>query len=142
MAVARRLSVPFTTVFPAGAYLVGAIEEVADFDAPKREDGTRPQVRDKDTGQRVWSVPVLDADPDAGKKDKTITVKVLADVHPVVPANDTPFPFTPVEFEGLQLTAYVDENGPRPRLAWSFRATGLVAPGKSRPGAGTGKGGE
>ena len=128
MALARRIALSFEDVFPAGAYVVGDVEEVADFDAPKREDGSRPQARDKDTGLRVWSVPVLDADPEAGKKDKTINVKVLADVHPVMPDNPTAFPFTPVEFEGLTATAYVDDNGARPRLAWSFRATGLVAP--------------
>lgn len=140
MAVARRMPVSFHSVFPAGAYLVGPIEAVADFDAPKREDGSRPQARDKETGQLVWSVPVLDADPEAGKKDKTLNVKVLADVHPVTPENTTPFPFTPVEFEGLQLTAYVEETGQgRSRVAWSIRATDVIAP-KSRAAAG--KGGE
>lgn len=139
MAVARRMPVSFPTVFPAGAYLVGPPEAVADFDAPKREDGTRPQARDKETSQLVWSVPVLDADPEAGKKDKTVSVKVLADHHPVMPENTSGFPFTPIEFEGLMLTPYVDENGPRPRLAWSIRATGIIAP---KAPAAAGKGGE
>lgn len=128
MALSRRISVSFPSVFPAGAFLVGEVEAVADFDAPKRADGTRPQAVDKDTGLRVWSVPVLDADPEAGKKDKTVSVKILAQVQPVPPKNETPFPFTPVAFEGLTVTPYVDDNGPRPRLAWSFRATGLSAP--------------
>lgn len=129
MALARRIPVSFDAVFPAGAFLVGQVEAVADFDAPRSADGARPQATDKDTGLRVWSVPVLDADPDAGKRDKTVTVKVLAPVQPVPPSNDSGFPFTPVAFEGMTATPYMDENGARPRLAWSFRATALVAPG-------------
>lgn len=129
MALGRRIPVSFASVFPSGAFLVGEVEPVADFDAPRNGEGGRPQAVDKDSGLRVWSVPVLDADPEAGKRDKTVTVKVLASVQPVPPKNETPFPFTPVAFEGLTVTPYVDDNGPRPRLAWSFRATGIVAAG-------------
>lgn len=128
MAMQRRIPVAFTDVFPHGAFLVGEVEAVADFDAPRSGEGGRPQAVDKDTGLRVWSVPVLDADPAAGKREKTVSVKLLASVQPVPPANETPFPFTPVAFEGLTVTPYVDDNGPRPRLAWSLRATGLAAP--------------
>ena len=135
MALQRRIKVEFGDVFPSGSYLVGEVEPVADFDAPRTGEGGRPQAVDKDTGLRVWSVPVLDADPLAGKKDKTITVKVLAPQQPVPPHNDTPFPFTPVAFEGLTVTPYVDDNGPRPRLAWSFRATGLLPAGSGSSGS-------
>lgn len=132
MAIARRIQVSFADVFPAGAFLVGEVEPVTDFNAPQRSDGTRPQQLDKDNGLPVWSVPVLDADPEAGKRDKTVTVKVSAAHQPVPPTNSTPFPFTPVEFAGLTITAWVDDNGPRPRLAWSIRATDLIAPGTAR----------
>ena len=131
MAMQRRIRVQFGDMFPAGAYLVGEVTAVGDFDAEKRADGSRPQTRDKDTGQLVWSVPVLDADPEAGKKDKTVTVKVSAPVQPVPPANDSGFPFTPIEFTGLTATAYVDDNGQRARLAWSLRADGICAPGQA-----------
>lgn len=134
MAMQKRMPVGHGDVFPAGAYLVGVVEAVADFNAPAREDGSRPQARDKDTGLLVWSVPVLDADELAGKREKTVTVKVLAEVAPVPPKNETPFPFTPVEFVGLTALAYIDDSGNRPRIAWSYRAEGLTAPGKpSRP---------
>lgn len=135
MALARRIPVSFTSVFPAGAFLVGEVEPVADFDAPRAGDGARPQAVDKDTGLRVWVVPVLDADRLAAKKEKTISIKILAPVQPVPPKNQTGFPFTPVAFDGLTVTPYVDDNGPRARLAWSFRATGLL-PVAAGPAAG------
>ena len=131
MAMQRRIPVAFCDVFPHGAFLVGEVEAVADFDAPRSGEGGRPQAVDKDTGLRVWSVPVLDADPEASKRDKTVTVKVAAAHQPVPPENKTPFPFRPVEFVGLTITAWVDDNGPRARLAWSLRAEGLCGPGES-----------
>jgi hypothetical protein len=135
MAMQRRLKVQFGDVFPVGAFLVGEVEPVLDFDAPKRADGVRPQAMDKESGLPVWSVPVLDADPEAGKKEKTAVVKFSARVRPVPPRNDTPFPFTPVEFTGLTATAYVDDNGQYPRLAWSLRADGMCAPGQAGKGS-------
>lgn len=131
MAVQRRIKIGFADVFPAGAFLVGDVEAVADFNAAPRADGSRPQQHDKESGLPVWSVPVLDADPEAGKRDKTVTVKVSAPHQPVPPENKTPFPFTPVEFVGLTITPWVDDNGPRPRLAWSLRADGLCGTGES-----------
>lgn len=131
MAVQRRIKVGFADVFPAGAFLVGEVEAVTDFNAGPRADGSRPQQLDKESGLPVWSVPVLDADPEASKRDKTVTVKVAAAHQPVPPENKTPFPFRPVEFVGLTITAWVDDNGPRARLAWSLRAEGLCGPGES-----------
>jgi hypothetical protein len=50
-----------------------------------------------------------------------VSIKILADVQPVPPVG----PFQPVEFENLTVTPYVGNNN---RLAYSFRATALVAP--------------
>ena len=135
MAMQKRFPVQMQDVFPLGAFLKGEVEAVTNFQAEKREDGSRPQQVDKDTGLLMWQVQVLDADPEAGKKDTAVSVKIAAPVQPVPPHNDTPFPFTPVEFEGLTALAWVDDSGPRPRVAWSFRASGLKAPsadGKGR----------
>ena len=50
------------------------------------------------------------------------------------PENKTSFPWTPVEFVGLTALAWIDDNGPRPRIAWSFRAEEMVEPGtRARP---------
>ncbi|WP_125773141.1 plasmid replication, integration and excision activator [Antribacter gilvus] len=131
MAMQKRFVVGHEDVFPKGAFLKGEVEPVLDFQAEKKADGSRPQQRDKETGLLLWQVVVLDADEEAGKKDTAVTVKIAAPHQPVPPQNKTPFPWTPVEFIGLSALPYVDDNGNRPRLAWSFRAEGLCAPGES-----------
>ncbi|MDN5893289.1 MAG: plasmid replication, integration and excision activator [Nocardioides sp.] len=140
MAMQKRFKVQHGDVFPAGAFLKGAVEPVMDFNAEKRADGSRPQATDKDTGLLMWQAIVLDADEEAGKKDTALSVKFAAKVQPVPPENKTPFPWTPIEFVGLTALAYVDDSGNgRPRIAWSFRAEEMVAPGeagKSTGGAG------
>ncbi|WP_409483036.1 plasmid replication, integration and excision activator [Arsenicicoccus dermatophilus] len=133
----KRFSVQHSDVFPAGAFLTGEVEAVLDFNAPKRADGSRVQQTCKNTGLPLWSVQVVDADPEAGKRDKTVTVKIAAKVQPVPPVNDTPFPFTPVEFVGLTALPWVDDSGGRARLAWSFKAAHMTAPGQAgKAGAG------
>ncbi|WP_346007687.1 plasmid replication, integration and excision activator [Janibacter terrae] len=139
MAVSRRMEVVFGSVFPNGAYLVGDVEPVGDFNQDARPDGTRPQQTDPETGELVWTVPVLDADPEARKNEKTINVKISARQQPVPPANPGDLPFVPVEFEGLTLTPWIDDNGVRPKLAWSFRAKSMTAPGKPSKSSGAGR---
>lgn len=115
------------SVFPAGAFLVGQVEPVWNFDkAVQRSDGSRPQQLDKDTGQLMWQVPVLDMDPGAGNRDKTVVVKLVSAQQPVPPANKGNLPITPVVFEGLSITPWVDDSGQRPRLMYSIRATGFA----------------
>ena len=58
-----------------------------------------------------------------------MSVKFAAKQQPVPPENKSGMPWTPVEFVGLTALAWIDDNGPRARLAWSFRAEGMVAPG-------------
>lgn len=138
MAIQRRVQVEHASVFPAGAFLKGAVEPVFDFNAPQREDGTRPQQTDRETGQLVWQVIVIDADEDASKKDTAVTVKFVAPHRPVPPENKSPLPWTPVEFVGLTALPYIDASGPKPRVAWSFRADGMTAPGGAGRGAANG----
>lgn len=126
----RRFGVRHQDVFPKGAYLRGKVEPVVDFQAEKRPDGSRPQAKDVDrngqgTGLPVWQVEVIDGDEDARKRDAVVTVRIVAEHQPVPPANKSGLPWTPVEFTGLSALPYVDDNGARPRLAWSFRAEGF-----------------
>ena len=60
---------------------------------------------------------------------KGVAVKILADVQPVPPTGGM---FEPVEFENLMVTPYANDKG---RMAFSFRATAIVAPrgGKAAP---------
>lgn len=132
MAVQRRIKLGHADVFPSGAFVKGVVEPVMDFNGEKRPDGSRPQAFDKETQIPVWQVIVLDADDEAGKRETALTIRFVSATAPTMPVNDTPFPWTPVEFVGLTGLPYVDDNGNRPRLAWSFRADGMTTPGKAR----------
>ncbi|MGY0387103.1 plasmid replication, integration and excision activator [Nocardioides sp. WG-D5] len=137
MAIQRRMNLTQAQVFPAGAFVVGEVEPVRDYDLAPGPDGLRPQKVDKEHGLPIWTVPVLDADPEAGKNDKTVNVKILAKHQPVPPANDTGLPFIPVEFTELVAVPWIDDSGNRPKLMWSLSALGMDAPGAARkPAAG------
>jgi hypothetical protein len=75
----------------------------------------------------MWSVEVLDFDPKA--REKTFRVKIAAEVQPVPPDALPGAPVRPVVLEGLSVTPYI-KDGPRPRIGYSLRCTGLVAPGR------------
>ena len=133
MAVQQRMRVPFEDVFPAGAFMVGEVTPVEDFDLVRaaREAGREPgdvQLRDKVSEKRVWQVRVVDADPEARKGQTEQVVKISADVQPVPPEMMEGLPFRPVMFEGLTVTAYIDESRSRARIAWSLRADGMASP--------------
>jgi len=129
MALQGPIPVEFGNVFTHGAFAAGGFEPMRDFDASSSERFV--QAKDKVTGQPVWVVEVIDADPAA--RDKTAKVKVAAPVQPVLPAATAGMPFVAVEFAGLTVTPYVNQAG---RLAYSLRAAGVRAPGRSsRSGA-------
>ena len=134
------IPVEFGVVFPDGAYAAGKFEMVRDFD---RSSGDRVvQQIDKVTGLPLWVVEVIDADEQA--RQRTVKVKVAAQVQPVLPSAAPGSPFTAVEFEGLTATPYVDASRCKggkdkekcgARLAYSLKATGVRAParGLGRP---------
>ena len=139
MALQGPIPIEFGMVFPAGAYAAGGIEMVRDFD---RSSGDRVvQQVDKHTGLPLWVVEVIDADESA--RQRTVKVKVAAQVQPVLPPPPPGSPFTAVEFDGMTATPYVDSgrcqgNGRcGARVAYSFKATGVRAPsrGIGRPPA-------
>lgn len=124
MAMPRKIKVGFQDVFPFGTYAVSEVTPVRDFDKSTKDRAI--QAVDDETGLLVWAVDVMDGDPEARKAQRQVTVKVLAQVQPVLPENKTGLPFTPVEFDGMTATPYISDNGPRPVLAWSFRATSVT----------------
>jgi hypothetical protein len=141
MALQGPIPVEFGAVFPDGAYAAGKIEMVRDFD---RSSGDRIiQQVDKATGLPLWVVEVIDAEEAA--RQRTVKVKIAAQVQPVLPSAAPGSPFPMVEFEGLQATPYVDasrcqRNGKDKdkcgaRLAYSLKASGVRAPsrGLGRP---------
>ena len=120
MAYQGPIPVEFGMFFPDGAYIAGPIDKLRDFD---RSKGDRiVQQQDKNTGLPLWTVDVIDADPQA--RQRTVKIKVAAEHQPVLPAPPAGSPFVPVEFTGLMVTPYVNDAG---RLAYSFKATGLRA---------------
>lgn len=128
MAMPRKLPVEFGTAFPYGAYAVGEVQPVRDYDRSTKDSVV--QATDPDTGLLVWSIDVVDGDPEARKSNRTMTVKISARVQPVLPASLDGLPFTPVEFDGLTATAYIEDNGTFSKLAWSLRAGGVREPAR------------
>lgn len=128
-----KVPVPWDYVAPHGALCLG-VEPATDFD--KRGQGD-DQLRDKETGERVWLVRLLDLDPDAGKfgGSKEFKVKVVAAQQPVPPTSAVPGYPPMVAFTDVMLTPYVDSQRCkgsatkcRSRLAWSIKATKMTAP--------------
>jgi hypothetical protein len=128
MAIKGAIPMANGDVFPHGCYVVGAVQAMRDFDRSTREQAV--QAVDRESGLLVWTVDVVDADPEA--RERTVRVKVLAPVQPVPPEAAEGVPFRPVEFDGLTATPYVASTASgRGRLAWSFRATGMRAPARA-----------
>lgn len=133
MALSKRLKVTHDEVFPYGAFLVGEVTQVVDFDRSTRE--MKYQQVDKDTGLPMWQVDVLDADPEAKRASRALSIKFAAKVQPVPPFNDTGSPFTPVIFEGMTGLPYVERVTEEfSRIAWSFRADAMRAPSAAGQG--------
>ena len=128
MAMPRKIPVEFGLAFPYGAYSVGEVQPVRDYDKSTRERVV--QAADTDTGLPLWSVEVVDGDPEAKKSNRTMSVKITARVQPVLPEGLSGLPFTPVEFDKLTATAYTEENGDFSKVAWSLRASEVRAPAR------------
>ncbi|WP_327090885.1 plasmid replication, integration and excision activator [Nonomuraea sp. NBC_01738] len=113
------------TIWPVGVFVVGEVTPVNDFGAGSRDNPVRKL--DSRTGELMWAVPVMDANPEARAADRALSVKVLGAVPPVIP--EVPpqlaalgLTWVPVEFEGLTVLPYVNANG---RLEWSIKARGV-----------------
>lgn len=125
MPIPRAFRVTFAEAFPHGCFMVGEVEQVKDFEA---STASKPvYARDKDTGDFVWQVTVVDCDPDA--RDKTVKIKVTSAVAPVAPAPLQGLPFIPVEFDEMTVTPWL--NGQR--IAYSVRARNMRAPRAGAP---------
>jgi hypothetical protein len=131
MAIKGAIQMANGDVFPQGCFVVGDVQAMRDFDRSTKEQAV--QAVDRDTGLLVWTVDVVDADPEA--RERTVRVKVLAPVQPVPPEAAEGVPFRPVEFDGLTATPYVvTSSSGWSRVAWSFRATGMRAPARASSG--------
>jgi hypothetical protein len=139
MAMQGPIPVEFGKVFPGGAYAAGPVEKVRDFERSRKDEVI--QQLDKETSLPLWVVEVIDAQEDA--RQRTVKVKIAAQVQPVLPAPVPGSPFTPVEFDGMTVVPYVDSSRCQAkdtgrcgaRVAYSLKATGIRAParGMGRP---------
>ena len=125
MAISGALRVDCAEAFPHGLGTISDVGSLDDFDKSTKDK--RVQARDKETGLPMWQVEVLDFDPKA--REKTFRVKIAAEVQPVPPDALPGAPVRPVVLEGLTVTPYI-KDGPRPRIGYSLRCTGLVSPGR------------
>ena len=130
MAVQGPFRVDCGEVFPHGVGVVGIVTALVDFDKSTKE--AKVQQLDKESGERVWTVDVMDFDPQA--RERTFKVKIVASVQPVPPEAIPGAPVRPVLLEGLTVTPYLKDVGNgRQRIAYSLRASGLAAPRVVRP---------
>jgi hypothetical protein len=125
MALQGAFKVDCGDVFPHGLGIVVAVVPLVDFDRSTKE--SKVQQLDKESGLPVWTVDVMDFDPEA--RERTFKVKIVAQVQPVPPEAIAGAPVRPVLLEGLTVTPYLKETGNgRARVAYSLRASGLVSP--------------
>jgi hypothetical protein len=123
-----RLPATMADVFPAGCHLVpDSIIEAMDYD---EATGRRFPAVDKHTGKPVFQCRVSDRDRGLEGRSREVVVKILTDRMPSAPTGAA---FELVEFEGLQVTPYVDTGRCQgkgrcgARMAFSLRATGIKA---------------
>lgn len=140
MSIPKWLHLDHEQVFSCGAFVVSEVTPMIDFEKSSGEN--RVQARDRDTGVPMWQVEVLDGDPSAPKRSRTVTVKFAAPTQPAAPSNSSGTPFTPVLFEDLMALPYIERSGDFSRIAWSFRASGMRAPNKASSAASTGRASE
>src|SRR5262245_38372571 len=123
---AMRFTVDFDVVFPLGAYIVGEVVPVTEYQSKEdkaRDRPVRPRI-DEATGLPLFRVTI--ADPSAEKdRDKSITVEIASKVQPVPPAAANGLPFRPVVLEGLTVQPRAESSGQAKWLTWVVRAAGL-----------------
>jgi hypothetical protein len=123
-----RFPVDFDLVFPQGAYIIGEVMPVTEYQSQEdkaRNRPIRPRI-DEATGLPLFRVTI--ADPSAEKdRDKSITVEIAAKQQPVPPAAVANLPFRPVILEGLTVQPRAETSGQAKWITWVIRATGLRA---------------
>lgn len=132
MSVPKWLKVSHHQVFPHRAFVVSEVTAVIDYERSTKDN--KVQATDRESGVPLWQVEVLDGDPAASKRARTLTVKFATTTQPENPPSTSGMPFTPVIFEDLAVLPYVDRSSEAGRIAWSFRAARMTADtGKTGP---------
>lgn len=121
-----RFEMPFDVMVPQGAYLMGDIQPLTEYQSQEdkaRNRPVRPRI-DEQTGRRLYRATI--ADPSAEKeRDKSIAVEIAAGLQPVPPEAVGNLPFRPVVLEGLTVQPRAEASGQAKWITWVVRATGL-----------------
>lgn len=124
----KRFPMEFDELFPQGAYVVGEVTAVTEYQSQEdkaRNRPVRPRI-DEASGLPIFKVTI--ADPSAEKdRDKSITVEIAAKVQPVPPAAVNGLPFRPVVLEGVTVQPRAETSGQAKWITWVVRATGMRA---------------
>jgi hypothetical protein len=72
MAIKGAIPMGQDNVFPHGCFVVGDVQPMRDFDRSTKDQAV--QAVDRDSGVLVWTVDVVDADPDA--RERTVRVRL------------------------------------------------------------------
>ena len=124
----KRFPMEFDEVFPQGAYVVGEVTAVTEYQSQEdkaRNRPVRPRI-DEATGLPIFKVTI--ADPSADKdRDKSVTVEIASQVQPIPPATVNGLPFRPVVLEGLTVQPRAEVSGQAKWITWVLRATGMRA---------------
>lgn len=127
----KRFPMEFDELFPEGAYVVGEVTSVTEYQSQENKARNRP-VRpriDEASGLPIFKVTI--ADPSAEKdRDKSITVEITSRVQPVPPTAVSGLPFWPVALEGLTVQPRAEMSGQAKWITWVVRATGMHAVGE------------
>ncbi|MGH3701384.1 MAG: hypothetical protein ACRDQY_18340 [Pseudonocardiaceae bacterium] len=123
-----RFPMEFDELFPEGAYVVGEVTAVREYQSPEdkaRNRPVRPRI-DEASGLPIFKVTI--ADPSAGKdRDKSVTVEIAARVQPVPPGAVNGLPLRPAVLEGMTLQPRAEASGQAKWITWVVRATGMRA---------------
>ena len=112
----HRFTVSMAEVFPHGVYAM-AVEQAMEMNERNGQRVTAP-AKDKQTGETVWTVTVMDRDPEA--RTKEVKVKVLGGLMPMLPGEIVAGTgLHAVDFVGMSCTPYIAEGAPgrKSRLA-------------------------
>lgn len=123
-----RFPMEFDELFPEGAYVVGEVTAVTEYQSQEDKARNRP-VRsriDDASGLPIFKVTI--ADPSAEKdRDKSITVEIASRVQPVPPVAVNGLPFRPVVLEGITVQPRAEVSGQAKWITWVVRASGMCA---------------
>ncbi|HEY0640931.1 MAG TPA: hypothetical protein VGD67_25140 [Pseudonocardiaceae bacterium] len=124
----KRFPMDFDELFPHGAFILGDVTPVTEYQSQEdkaRNRPVRPRI-DEATGLPLFRVTI--ADPSAEKdRDKSITVEIASKVCPVPPAAAPGMPFRPVVLEGVTVQPRAESSGQAKWITWVVRATGFKA---------------